>query len=590
VFKRLAAVAIAGMLASPAADAHATEEHGYFATRDGTQLRYDVVHPDGPGPFPVLLNYEGYAAGSDPNDNNGSTFVPALLARGYAVLGVSVRGTGCSEGVFDPFAPTMGQDGADAVEWAARQPWSDGRVGMFGSSFGGITQLLTAAQRPPHLRAIAPDSATSDLYRDVAYPGGILNDVFPLAWTGIQKKNGATYALTGAVTAGDTKCDVDFAEHEVGNASEENLVPTFVVNHPYYDDAGIWIERAPRAGFKNIDVPAYVTNQWQDEQLPARIYESLPEFGRPKLVWADFSNGNHGRILESASHRQLTLDFLDRFVRNVPNGFARRVPHLSLDMETASADNEPAWTIARNHLSPRVQPRAFYLGSRGRLTAHRPDRTEGSDTYEYPRPSPDVLELGHTAPGVPAGRLSWKVPVPPGGSVAYTTSPMRRDVVLAGPASLDVWLSSTNTDTDLQATLTEVRPDGQEMYIQRGWLRASQRKLDRSRSTTLRPYQSHLRRDVTPLTVGKPTKLRLEIFPFAQALRKGSRLRVWIEAPTGLTGVWGFLPVAAVGTNTVYHDVHHPSTLVVGVLPGETAHAPMPPCDSLRNQPCRPDP
>ena len=89
---------------------------------------------------------------------------------------------------------------------------------------------------------------------------------------------------------------------------------------------------------------------------------------------------------------------------------------------------------------------------------------------------------------------------------------------------------------------------------------------------------------------GRPTKVRLEIFPFAHAFRPGSRLRVWIEAPTGHTGFWAFQPVAQNAVNTVLRDRKHPSRLVLGQLPGERAHAPLPACDSLRNQPCRPDP
>ena len=81
------------------------------------------------------------------------------------------------------------------------------------------------------------------------------------------------------------------------------------------------------------------------------------------------------------------------------------------------------------------------------------------------------------------GQFAWKAPVPPGGAVAYTSAPLGRDLVVGGPGSLDLWLSSTATDTDLQATVTEVRSDGQEVYVQRGWLRASQRKLDRRAST-----------------------------------------------------------------------------------------------------------
>jgi uncharacterized protein len=163
-------------------------------------------------------------------------------------------------------------------------------------------------------------------------------------------------------------------------------------------------------------------------------------------------------------------------------------------------------------------------------------------------------------------------------------------MVVAGPASLDLWLSSTATDTDLQATVTEVRPDGEETYVQRGWLRASHRKLDPKLSTALRPYQTHLRADAQPLVPGDATPMRLEVFPFAHAFRTGSRIRVWIEAPTGHTGFFEFDPTPMPARNAVLHDKAHPSALVVGVLPGEVAHGPLPGCDTLRNQPCRPDP
>src|SRR3954468_8312311 len=221
--RRTLLLAVLATLAVAAPAGATVETKGYLPTRDGTKLAYDLQRPDGNGPFPVVVNYEGYAAGSDAGDNGGATYLPRLLQRGYAVLGVSVRGTGCSEGAFDPFAPSMGQDGADAVEWAARQPWSDGRVGMFGVSFGGITQTLTAADRPPHLRAIAPDSSTSDLYRDVTYPGGILEYDFTFAWTGIQKEGGTEHALTGAPAAGDVQCEQNFASHEAANVTPDNF-------------------------------------------------------------------------------------------------------------------------------------------------------------------------------------------------------------------------------------------------------------------------------------------------------------------------------------------------------------------------------
>ncbi len=592
----VAALASIALLWACAGVAQATvEKHGYLKARDGTRLRYDAVHPDGPGPFPTLINYEGYAAGSDASDNGVASYTDRLLKRGYALVGVSVRGTGCSEGEFDPFAHTMGTDGYDAVEWAARQPWSDGRVGMIGVSFGGITQLLTAAERPPHLLAIAPSSATSDLYRDVVYPGGILEYDFTFAWTGDQKAGGTEYAATGAPLDGDPQCDQNYASHEVANADPSNFIPALVLSNPYYDDSnGKWIRRAPSAGFSSIDVPVYMHNQWQDEQLPGRIWESLGMFSHPNQVWANYSNGNHARDYYSAADHRLTLDFLDHFVRGKNTGFQRDVPHLSVGMETKISKggdvNVPSWSIDRDSLHLRTVPRSFYLRSAGRMTAVGPSAGEEGDSYNYPAPAPDVIEPGPDEGGYQAGQFAWKAPVPPGGSVAYTSPRLGKDMVVAGPASLDLWLSSTATDTDLEATVTEVRPDGEETYIQRGWLRASHRKLDPQLSTALRPYQTHLRGDAKPLEPGKPTHMRLEVFPFAQALRKGSRLRVWIEAPTGHTGFWAFQPTPDPAVNTVLHDPAHPSRLVVGEVPGAVAHGPLPACDTLRNQPCRPDP
>src|SRR5437870_11443695 len=107
----MALVATALLTSSTPSAQASVDQYGYLTARDGTQLRYDVIRPDGPGPFPALLNYEGYAAGSNASDNGVATFSDRILKKGYALVGLSVRGTGCSQGVFDPFAATMGTDG-----------------------------------------------------------------------------------------------------------------------------------------------------------------------------------------------------------------------------------------------------------------------------------------------------------------------------------------------------------------------------------------------------------------------------------------------------------------------------------------------
>jgi putative CocE/NonD family hydrolase len=590
-------VAAMAVLTSSAGAATLTvDKWGYLTTRDGTMLRYDLLRPAAlvHKRLPVLINYEGYAAGTDATDNGVSTYSDRLMKRGYALLGVSVRGTGCSQGQFDPFDHTMGQDGYDAVEWAARQRWSNGRVGMIGVSFGGITQLLTAGQRPPHLRAIAASSATSDLYRDVTYPGGILEYDFTFFWTGDQKAGGTEELATVAAREGDKQCMANYARHEGANDTQ-HFIPKLILNHPYTSDqSSLWERRRPENAIRHIQVPTMVFNQWQDEQLPARIWDDYSLFPHQKRLWVNVSNGNHGRDYYNSRTEQETLEFLDHFVRGAHNSFTRRVPHVAIWMESriqnsSGDENIPSWSINLRRL-PHPAPKPLYLGTGGALTNRRPSHREAGDQYQYPSQSADVLEPGPEENGMSMGQFTFSAPVAPGGYVAYTTPALRHDLVVAGPASLDLWLSSTASDTDLQATIVEVRPDGMEEYVQRGWLRASHRRLNPRRSTVLRPYQTDTRQDARPLTPGRPTFMRMEVFPFAQAFRAGSRIRIYIDAPTGHTGFFAFKPTTTPATNTVLHDRQHPSRLVLGVLPGQVAHSRLPACDTLRNQPCRRDP
>jgi hypothetical protein len=180
------------------------------------------------------------------------------------------------------------------------------------------------------------------------------------------------------------------------------------------------------------------------------------------------------------------------------------------------------------------------------------------------------------------------VPGTPGGARAYTTPALGRDVELLGPASVDLWLSSTATDTDLQATITEVRPDGQETYVARGWLEASQRKLSLQASTSTLPVHTHRESDVQPLVAGEPTQVRLGVYPFDHVFRAGSRIRVILDTPSQ-TGGWNFKPGTGAGVDSILHDAQHPSEIVVGAVPGASAKADRPACDTLLNQPCRPD-
>ncbi len=568
---------------SAAASGTPVQKHGYVPMADGTQLAYTVDLPDAAGRFPVALVYDGYCEGSGGTTCNEPTHGPALLKAGYAVLGVSIRGTGCSKGTFEAFTSQEWRDGATAVEWAARQPWSNGHLGMFGDSFPGITQVGVAGLRPAHLDAISPFQVVTDLYRDAGYPGGIQNTGFGAFWGGVdQPNNSYRGGIQQAVNAGDAGC----LQAQLTHASSEPVhnIGLEGLQHPFHD--AYWADRMPGANAARINVPTFGCVSWQDDETSSRGAAYLSKLD-PKRTWVVGTNGYHAQCaLHPLRITAELVAFFNRFVKGESNGF-ERTPHIQLwhEAHTNSAGEDvPGWVIGfRSYSAIPVRPLSLYFRPGGGLSLTRPKHAARADHYAYPGPS-----LGNED-GVVAGQhnILWKGQEPPGASLAYTTPRLTRDAEFFGSGSANLWLSSTASDTDLQITLTEVRPDGQEAYVARGWLRASHRVLDARRSTRLAPFHTDQETDSRPLVPGRPTLMRVQLWPFNYVFRKGSSVRLWIDAPTGMTGGWSldFLKTPAV--NGIYADRRHPSAVNLGYLKGGHAEAPAPACDTVLNQPCR---
>jgi putative CocE/NonD family hydrolase len=581
---RLAALSMSGaiwicLVATGGAAAATVQHQGYIPMADGAKLAYTVVLPASTGRFPVAMAYAGYCEGTSVTCND-ATNATALLDAGYAVLGVNIRGTGCSTGTFDAFTGLEWRDGAAAIEWAARQPWSDGRIGLFGDSFPGITQLGVAGLRPRHLAAIAPFQVTTDLYRDVAYPGGITNTGFGAFWGGVDQPL-ASYE--GGIERTEQNSDAGCAESLVSDLAAEPFhnIALEGLQHPFDDT--FWQARAPGANVDKIDVPVFGCVTWQDDEVSSRSVSYLGELDPPR-TWVVFSNGYHGMCEISAPKITAELiAFFNHFVKGEANGFAR-TPHLQLWHEAtadAAGADVPSWITSFKSVP--IRPLALYFRSDGALSPVAPQRGAQPDRYAYPGPA-----LG-TENGIVFGQhgLLWKGEEPPGASVAYTTPPLTGDTEFFGSGSANIWFSSTAPDTDLQITLAEVRPDGQEVYVSRGWLRASDRALDPALSTPLAPYQVDTQAAARPLMPGRPTYMRVQLWPFDYVFRKGSSIRLWIDAPTGETGGWSFDFTKTPALNSIYADPQHPSAIVLGYLPGGHAHAALPACDTVLNQPCR---
>lgn len=563
---RAAALCVLSTLACAAPAPAAVVKHGYLPLRDGTRLNYTLTLPSATGRHPVILQYDPY--------NAGSTSDTWWSDHGYAMLGVNFRGTACSEGTFQPLrADRWGPDGADVVAWAAAQPWSDGGVGMIGYSFTGVSQLATAAYAGPALKAIAPGNVFPDLYRDMIYPGGIHNGWIPL-W--IAARDYALAAQSTGQAVGDLHCAANVVSHLL-----PNLLQTLdTQNHPYLDD--FW-SRQPETVLDRIRVPVLGCVNWQDTTVYSRAFDAFRRLP-PATTWVMGGNGTHADCPIGLTR---LLRFFDRYVAGRADPW-RGEPHLLLTHEVTgkigqrrkAADAPGGWTTGFSSwraMDDAVTPLALHLRAGGRLELAAPTTDETPDAYRYPTPtantSSDFLTLDH-----------WGEPPVPAGTVAYTTPRLSRDAELLGSGSADLWVSSTATDSDLQLTLTEVRPDGQESYVQNGWLRLSHRALDRVASTALRPVHTDLDRDATPVVPGRPVLARVQLLPFDHVFRAGSAIRLSIDAPGGY-----FQIVPTPATNTIHHAPGADSRLLVGWLPDARAQAPLPACGTVLNQPCRRD-
>jgi putative CocE/NonD family hydrolase len=562
------------------AQAAAVQKTGYITMSDGVKLRYAVELPAAAGRFPVAMKYDGYCEGTDPMTCNEGHQASALLAAGYAVLGVAMRGTGCSQGQFDLRSPVEKTDGAAAVEWAARQSWSTGHVGMFGDSFPGLTQPGVAALHPAGLDAIAPWQIADDVYRDVAYPGGTTNGEFGAFWGLADQPAASNSSVLNGTAAGDSQCAQSEVEQLTVNPTTNIVVAG--VQHPYFDS--YWSAKTVGAAAGKITVPAFGCATWQDDEVGSRSTWTFWPRLDPARTWVVAANGYHAMCVNSTPVTNQLVRFFDRFLKGEHNGY-ETTPHMQVWHDTmGAADAEPAWVTTSSVWPPPTTTNRLYLGSGAALTAAPPSSAEPADSYVSP-----TVSAG-TEDGIVFGKQNklWKVPGTPAGAFAYTTSKLAHTVELLGPASVDLWLSSTATDTNLQATITEVRPDGQEVYVARGWLNASQRKLDGRASKPTMPVQTNLEVDLQPLVPGEPTLMRLAVLPFDHVFRAGSRIRLVIDTPSQ-TGGWNFEPLANAGINSILHDPKHPSKIVAGSVRGASARAGYPVCDTLLNQPCRPD-
>jgi putative CocE/NonD family hydrolase len=550
--------------------------------RDGVTLRADIYRPEANGRFPVLLQRTPY------NKDGSRGFGLKAAARGYVVVIQDVRGRYQSEGEWYTFKHES-NDGYDTVEWAASLAYADGKVGMFGGSYVGATQMLAAIAHPPHLAAICPVVTASNYHANWTYQGGAFQQWFNESWTSGLAQDTFAREVSARTNAMTGIWQLPLSSYPLFNSRSDDktpgsmpaLAPYFLdwLAHPSED--AYWKQWSIEAHHGEIAVPALTIAAWYDifQDGSLRNYVGVKAHGgsdaarrgQHLLVIVGGHAGNGPKIGEVDFGRasmfdedETTLRWYDHLLKGVQNEFARKPVRIFV-MGANQWRDEDDWPLAR------ARRTKYFLHSAGRANSLRGDGAlsttapgaETADHYVYDPANP-VSTIGgplccdsdHLAPGPRDQR-----PVEARDDVlVYSTPPLSADMEVTGPVSLDLYAKSSAVDTDFTAKLVDVWPNGFVQNLTEGILRA------RYRESQEKPEL---------MTPGSIYRFTIDVWSTSNVFLKGHVVRLEVSSSnfprfdrnlnTGEDN--GRTERHVPATNTIYHDAEHPSALILPVVP-----------------------
>ena len=561
--------------------------------RDGTVLRADVYRPDS-SPVPVILMRTQYGKSGAQVQPSRYQSPDWFASHCYLVVVQDIRGTGTSDGVFEEFAHDR-DDGYDSVEWAARLPESDGKVGMYGSSYVGATQWLAAVASPPHLVTIVPANTAADYYDGWTYQGGAFRLAFILPWAMSLASSAADNRRDPAAAAEleAARADVTrwlayrpYADLPIMRPADPVLAPWYFqwIAHSARDD--FWKRWSIRDRYPSVRVPVLDLAGWYDAFLDGSVGNFA---GMTKAAGTEVARRNQRLVIGPWDHlawgrtdsepapllkdigpvadspvNDLMLAWYDHFLKGVDNHVSTG-PRVNYFLMGANR-----WKSSADWPLPDTQWTRYYLSGSGdivsrtgKLGTTTPEH-QAVDHYTYDPANPAPSLGGHSccsAESGPQGPYD-QTPVEQRSDVlVYSSDPLTADTEVTGPVTVELWAASSAVDTDFTAKLAVVKPSGAVINLNNGILR-----------TAFRDSLS----DPQPITPGKPYRYRIAIWPTSYLFSAGDRIRVEISssdypqfAPNPNTGApFGRDAETRPAVQTVLHDVDHPSAVIIPVIPG----------------------
>jgi uncharacterized protein len=532
--------------------------------RDGVRLSANIFLPAAPGRYPTILVRTPY--------NKGRSLAPlhrAYVERGYAVVVEDVRGRYQSGGVFRPLEQEP-QDGDDTLNWIARQPWSDGKIGMMGGSYLGIVQWKVAVLNNPHLKAIFPVVSGCDDYRDRFYStGGALKLGSRLLWMSENLRTARflpdfnKFVLHLPLRTADLA-----ATGRVSRMYQQAMA------HPAFDS--FWKSISTRQHLDQIRVPVFAVGGWFDNFVESDLdaYHALRRNSGvhriligpwPHNMMIPFKGVDFGPQARPPL-RGMQMQWFDQFLKGKDTPLLSKPPVRLFVMGINLWRYEHEWPPRARHerLYLESRGRANTLAGDGRLESYPPAR-QAADRFVYDPRDPVPTRGGATCcnPKVfPWGPMDQRPVERRRDVLVYSSAPLRRDLEVIGPVRVVLYASTSARDTDFTAKLVDVFPDGRAQNLTDGILRL------RFRHSLEQPVLAR---------PGEICKLTIDAGVTGNVFLKGHRIRVEISSSNfprfdrnlNTGGAIADDTELRKASQTVYHDTLHPSHVVLPVVAGD---------------------